>query len=157
MIIRDLERIETAFESARQHAAATEPPADQARIAQFMTVLASGYLEVACRAVLSVYTERNVVDPRVAGFVGKRLRRTRNPTVGNIADLVRDFDEERAKELTRFASGDVSERIGAMVKGRNRIAHGEPQNVELATVTTQFEAAKELARKLAALFDVEGL
>ena len=156
MSSRDLEGIQKAFESASKHATATEPPEDQARIAQFMVVLASGYLEVACRTVLSVYAERNA-DPRVAGFVGKQLRRTRNPTVGNIADLVRDFDEERAKELTRFASGDVSERSGAMVKGRNRIAHGEPQNVELATVTTQFEAAKELARKLAALFDVEGL
>ena len=34
MIIRDLERIETAFESAREHAAATEQPADQARVTQ---------------------------------------------------------------------------------------------------------------------------
>ncbi len=156
MISRDLEGIQRAFESAREHAAATEPLADRARIAQFMTVLASGYLEVACRTVLSVYAERNA-DPRVAGFVGKRLRRTRNPTVGNIADLVRDFDEERAGELSRFASDDVSDRIGAMVAQRNRIAHGDPQNVELATVTTQFRAARKLARKLAALFDVEGL
>ena len=156
MSSRDLEGIQKAFESASEHATATEPSEDRARIAQFMVILASGYLEVACRTVLSVYAERNA-DPRVAGFVGKQLRRTRSPTVGNIAGLVRDFDEERASELSRFASGDVSDRIGAMVAQRNRIAHGDPQNVELATVTTQFKAAQKLAQKLAALFDVEGL
>ena len=157
MSFHDLEMLEAAFESARKQAAATELPEDQARIAQFMTVLASGYLEVACKTVLSAYTERNVADPCVARVVDKRLERPMNPSVGNIANLVRDFDEERAKALRESAAGGIAEQIGIMVGRRNRIAHGYPQDVKLTSVTTQFEAAKKLARKLAALFGVEGL
>ena len=163
MIIRDLERIETAFESAREHAAATGQPADQARITQGAisesAVLASRYLEGANAGSAGVSPARLApkaamrCDPPSPAAPATPLRRTRIRAGGD-ARATQAFApsmSERAElpklrpTYTRFANR------------ANRIAHGYPQSVELATVTTQFKAAKKLARKLAALFDVEGL
>lgn len=103
MSIGDSQRLENAILSARDAARALSAE-NQARLAQLMTVWASGYLEAMCRDVLRAYAEQRA-DPGVARFVSHSLTRSRSPRMENIVELVRSFDKNRASELENFAEG----------------------------------------------------
>ena len=116
-----------------------------------MTVWASGYLEATCRDVLRTYAEQRA-EPSVARFVSLNLDRFSSPKMGNIIDLVRSFDKNRADELEKFADDGVKESVNSIVGLRNNIAHGRPTDVSVGRVVQYFEDAKKLAGKLKDLF-----
>ena len=149
----DSNRLEAAINSARAdaHKLSSE---NQSRLAQLMTIWASGYLEATCREVLRAYA-RQRSDPRVLRFVSRNLDRFRTPNMDNILNLVRSFDEDRARQLEDFASGSIKESVNGMVAQRHRIAHGRSTDTTIVRVSHQFEDAKKITNKLKALFQLD--
>ena len=150
MSFRDSHLLENAINSARNEARDLSDE-NQARLAQLMTVWASGYLEATCRDVLRTYAEQRA-EPSVARFVSLNLDRFSSPKMGNIIDLVRSFDKNRADELEKFADDGVKESVNSIVGLRNNIAHGRPTDVSVGRIVQYFEDAKKLAGKLKDLF-----
>ena len=146
----DSHRLEAAIDSARAdaHELSNE---NQSRLAQLMTIWASGYLEATCREVLRAYA-RHRSDPSVLRFVSRNLERFRSPTMDNVLNLIRSFDEDRARQLEDFASGRIKESVNGMVAQRHRIAHGRSTDTTIARVSQQFEDARKMANKLKTLF-----
>ena len=151
MSFGDSRSLEDTILSAR-HAAQALSDENQARLAQLMTVWASGYLEATCRDVLRAYAERRA-DPSVARFVSHQLDRFSNPKMEKIVDLVRSFDKNRANELDEFAEGAIKESVNSIVGLRNQIAHGRQTDISVGRIGSHFDHAREFARKLEALFN----
>ena len=150
MRFRESHRLENAINSARDEARNLSDE-NQARLAQLMTVWASGYLEATCRDVLRTYADRRA-DSSVVRFVSRNLDRFNSPKMGNIIGLVRSFDEGRATELERFVEGRIKESVNSLVGVRNQIAHGRSTDITVGRIVQQFEDAKKLAGKLEDLF-----
>ena len=148
MSFRDSKRLETAIDSARDEAASPQlSEENRARLAQLMTVWASGYLEAVCRDAVLAYTE-NRAHPTVVNFVSRSLNRFQNPRMENILTLVRGIDGNIADDLGNYADGSIKESVSSIVGMRHLIAHGRSANISVGQVTQYFEDAKRLARKM---------
>jgi len=132
------------------------PIENQSRLAQLMTIWASGYLEATCREVLRDHA-RYRSDPSVQRFVSRNLERFRNPTMNNVVNLIRSFDETRARQLEDFASGSIKDSVNGMVVQRHRIAHGRSTDTTIARVSQQFEDTRKIANKLKTLFQPDAV
>ena len=142
----DSHRLRAAIDSARAdaHKLSNE---NQSRLAQLMTIWASGYLEATCREILRAYA-RQRSDPSILRYVSRHLERFRNPNMDNILNLIRSFDEDSARQLEVFSSGRIKESVNGMVAQRHRIAHGRSTDTTIARVNQQFEDAKRITDKL---------
>ena len=148
MSFRDSQRLETAIDSARDEAASPRlSEENKARLAQLMTIWASGYLEAACRDAVLAYTKRRA-HPTVVNFVSRSLNRFQNPKMENILALVRGIDGGIADDLGDYADGSIRESVNSIVGIRHRVAHGHSANISVGRVTQYFEDAKKLARKM---------
>ena len=148
MSFRDSKRLETAIDSARDEAASPQlSEENKARLAQLMTVWASGYLEAVCRDAVLAYT-KNRAHPTVVNFVSRSLSRFQNPRMENILTLVRGIDGDIADDLGNYADDSIKESVNSIVGIRHRIAHGHSANISVGQVTQYFEDAKKLARKM---------
>ena len=150
----DSHRLEAAIVSAREEARELSIE-NRSRLAQLMTIWASGYLETTCREVLRAYAEQNA-DPKVLRFVSQNLGRFSNPNMERILNLVRSFDKDSASQLEDYARGSIKESVNGMVAQRHRIAHGRSTDTTIARISEQFEDAKKLANKLKSLLQQDG-
>ena len=148
MSFRDSKRLETAIDSARDEAASPRlSEENKARLAQLMTVWASGYLEAVCRDAVLAYTKRRA-HLTVVNFVSRNLNRFQNPKMENILTLVRGIDGGIADDLGDYADGSIRESVNSIVSIRHLIAHGRSANISVGRVTQYFEDARKLARKM---------
>ena len=107
MSFRDSRRLETAIDSARSDAASSQlSEEEKARLAQIMTIWASGYLEAMCRGVVLEYTKKRA-QPKIVHFVSRSLDRLPSPNVDNILNLVRRLDSEVANDLDSFVDTSI--------------------------------------------------
>ena len=120
---------------------------NKARLAELMTIWASGYLETSVRDVLVTYADQRA-DPTVVRFVSRTLDRFRNPRMDKIIDTVGSFDSDLAGELQDYVEGSIEESVNSIVGLRNRVAHGKSVSVSIARIAQYFEDAKKLSRKL---------
>ena len=100
-------------------------------LSRFLIIRSCGFLEQVseecCRAYLA-----SKADPRSSGFGGSWLGRGRNPSPGNLVELVRRFDAAWADELEdRFNQDDerLRREVSFLVDRRNKIAHGLSEGV----------------------------
>ena len=149
MSLHDSDRLEAAIALA-QGACANLSDEDKARMAQLMTVWASGYLEATCRSLLIEYTRRRA-DESVLKYVSGNINRFQNPKMDNILSLVRGFDEEVAGRIDAFSEGRIRESVNSIVGLRHQIAHGRSASISVGRITEHFENAKRLARKMRSL------
>ena len=143
------QRLESAFLQA-EAACADLYDENQARMAQLMTIWASGYLEVVCQETLLRYTTERSAPP-VARYVRNRLDRFWNPNMERIAQLVGKFDKDKESTLRAWATGPVAVSVNSIHDLRNQIAHGRLPNVSVARIVGHFHNARRLSNRLANL------
>ena len=152
MSFRDAKRLESTIDAVFAEAKDGELSVEnQARLAQLVTVLASGYIEVKCRQVFTEYTTKRA-NPNVMRYVSAKLKRFRNPNMHKVVELARAFDSDAADELVRFAKGRIEDSVNSVVDNRHAIAHGRYAQVSLGRVTQYYGDVRELVRKLRQLF-----
>jgi len=146
----DSRRLEAEIRAACEEAK-ERSMANQSRLAQLVTILASGYLEATCREVLTSYAEKHA-EAKTFRFVSRNLERFTNPRMQRIIEPVGSFDKDSAKQLEAFASDGIKESVDGIVTQRNSIAHGRRTDTTLVNVSRQFDDARRLAGKLNSLF-----
>lgn len=152
MKFRESQQLESAIDSVFEDAnAAVLSAATIARLAQLVTVWASGYLEATCREVIIDYT-RGRADPTIVNYVSRTLQRFHNPNWENLYGLMRNLDEIAAEKLMRFADGQIKASVNSIVTNRHRIAHGRSTQMSMAQVKGYFGDARQLAQKMRQLF-----
>lgn len=153
MSFQDRQRLETAIDAARSKENLRQlSDENKARLAQLMTVWASGYLEATCREVLLAYTEKRA-QPNVVNFVSQQLSRTPNPKMEKILQLIQEFDRDAANKLRDFTDGSIKDSVNSIVGLRNHIVHGRAQDISVGRITEYFDNAKKLARKMEELLE----
>lgn len=148
MSFKETKQLENAIDAARSEANLRQlSDENKARLAQLMTVWASGYLEATCREVLLAYTKKRA-QPNIVNFVSQKLSRTPSPKMENILQLIQEFDLSAANELKSFTDDSIKDSVNSIVGLRNRIVHGQSQDVSVGRITQYFDNAKKLARKM---------
>ena len=121
------------------------------RLAQLITVWASGYLESACREVVLAYTTKRA-DESVVNYVSHTLDRFANPSMDKIVRLLGAVDQDATDELKDFADGSVEASVDSIVSNRHRIAHGRSTQITMVQIRMYYSDARGLARKMRELF-----
>lgn len=142
----DTLRLRKAFESAAQACGRLDED-DQARLAALMAIWASGYIEAACREIVSNYAERRAA-PGVVRLVNRQMQRFTNPKMGRILDLMDGFEPEKADELRAFADEEITESVNSIVGIRNDLAHGRRASVSVGRIVRHFERARRMTARL---------
>ena len=152
MSFRDSARLESAIASVLEDSSELDlSAATLARLAQLVTVWASGYLEATCREVVLDYTKKRA-DDSVVNYVSRTLDRFHNPRFEKILDLLRGLDEDSADLIMRFADGQIKVSVNSIVANRHRIAHGKSTQISMAQVLGYYGDAQRLARRMKEVF-----
>lgn len=141
-------RLEAAIDSVFRDCQSTEVSSVMlGRLAQHVTVLASGYLESTCREVVVAYTAKRA-DQNVVNYVSNTVRHFSNPKMGKILDLVGNVDTNAMDELQEFTAGKIRASVNSIVSNRHRIAHGRSSQITMSQIRSYYEDAQRLARKI---------
>lgn len=155
MSIRDSQRLEHAIQTVRGQAQSAELTDETvARLAQLVTVWASGYLEAMCRETVLAYTSRRA-QPTIVNFVAQNLKRFQNPKLGKILSLIEGLDGEAARKLEDYAEGRIKASVNSIVGRRNEIAHGRSSQISMGQIGSYFDDARKFARKMRRVLDGE--
>lgn len=144
----DTRRLRRAFDSAALacRKLREDQDEDRARLAQPMTIWASGYLEASCRQIVVRYAERRSA-PGVVRLVNRQMQRFTNPKMDRILGLVRSFEREKADALEAFAGGEITESVNSIVGIRNDLAHGRRASVSVSQIVRHFERARRMTAR----------
>lgn len=121
---------------------------DEARgwLARLLVVRASGYIEQ-----VTVVACRGYVDAKSGGlvrtFARSWLEKSRNPTPGNLLQLVGRFDTGLEQELEAFLNADderLFRELAFLVDRRNKISHGVSEGLGPARALKVQSAALEI-------------
>ena len=122
-----------------------EDPSDDV-FSRFLLIRSSGYLEYGFEKTLCDWAEGQA-SPKVAGFVRSNFGKGRNPSPEKLRDVLGKFDSElRARFDMRIAEDDdlVKREVQWMVDRRNKIVHGESENVTASRSLKIAERCSEL-------------
>jgi hypothetical protein len=101
-------------------------------LSRLLVVRSCGYLEKMVLLVCAGYIEEKSGGP-VRSFARSQLGRLNaNVGPGSLVELVRKFDPDLEADLTRFLDEEnqrVRRELDFLVRSRNRIAHGESENI----------------------------
>lgn len=138
----------------------------QAEDAKYLAVLVSGYLEQAIKEVLLEYSS-SISAPNVSKYIKDSWPTSKNMTVQNIENILKQFNEDWAVRFTDWLvatntdenhdGGSIKRKgikiadrksdVNTIVKWRNYIAHGQESkttNVTLVSVREKFNTIKGL-------------
>lgn len=152
MSFRDRMRLESAINSVFQDCDSREMGAvTLGRLAQLVTVWASGYLESACREIVLGYAGRRA-DENVVNYISRTLDKFSNPKMHKILELLHAVDHDATDELRLFADGRIEASVNSIVSNRHRIAHGRSSQITMVQVKGYYEDARRLTKKMKELF-----
>lgn len=136
---RSLEiRIDRLFDTAR----GVENDELRAELTKYLCVLASGFLEVSCRHILSGYSQKRS-SPEIDRFVRSRLSYFRSPTSGNIKQLLSAFDPGCAERWREGLDDEQADALDSIVSNRHLIAHGRSVGLSLHVLERYYLSANE--------------
>ncbi|MCJ7633482.1 HEPN domain-containing protein [Candidatus Bathyarchaeota archaeon] len=107
---------------------------------KYLCVLVTGWLEEAIYEIYSEYTEKKS-HKNVSRYVTLKLKRFRNPKMGNIRTLVSDFNSDWGEEFDAITIGEIKDAVDSIVSNRHLITHGRSCNMSLRRLTQYYEHA----------------
>jgi hypothetical protein len=124
-------------------------------LARYLTVRSAGYLEAVRDDVADQYCS-NKASPQVVSRVRDNLRTGLGVSPGQLSAFVRSFDPGWAEELDALLDdedGKIKSALGAMVKARKLIAHGDGETVTTSRALVWADVAEALGKWLVVRFD----
>jgi hypothetical protein len=118
-------------------------------------VRSAGYLEAVRDDVADQYCS-NKAAPQVVSRVRDNLRTGVGVSPGQLSAFVRSFDPIWAEELDALLDdedGKIKSALGAMVKARKQIAHGDGETVTASRALVWADMAEDLGNWLVVRFD----
>lgn len=128
-------------------------PGDEtvARLAEYLVVRLSGFIEVSIRAILSDYVAHSAKKQEVAAFVESRLGKDYNLNEERIRQIVGSFSPEWAQKTRESLSGPLKESIDSVVSVRNALVHGDQVSVSLKTAIDDYHYVLVAMQNVAAI------
>jgi hypothetical protein len=121
----------------------TGDPELQAYWAQFLCVLASGYIESSVRYLFTEYTQRRA-SPFVANFIGEELKSFQNAKSEKILQLARKFSPDWETKIVDFMKDKRKDAIDSIVSNRHNIAHGRNVGITFARIQAYYKSTVEV-------------
>ena len=119
----------------------------QASLARYACVLASSYLEAACRELVVRYV-RGRADDSVARYVEFTLGSFRDPNMEKILQLIGRLDAKYRSRLEAEASDRLKDSVDSISANRNNIAHGRRSGISLGQARSYFDDARTVVGKV---------
>lgn len=130
----------------------------QSDFAKYLTVITSGYLEVAVRHTLGHIVELNggssASRNHSLSHLGRRSPTTRNLNAKRLLDLVRRFDPSWAHDLDKYIEGERKDAIDSLVNTRNGIAHGDDTGITFVRVSAYRARILEVVDELQSIVGI---
>jgi hypothetical protein len=140
-LVKEKAQIDRLFSSVRSFS--SDPSADPeitAMLTYYLCVKVSGFMEKCVRIILLEYAKTHSRD-RAIRFIEKKLERFPNPSMNAIADLVKNFDEDWAKDFRRKVDEPSRTSIDSINTNRNVIAHGGTSTITLRELEGYYNGA----------------
>lgn len=115
----------------------------QAVMAKFLCVRASGFVESSFRHLISEYTDGT--SPRqIQSYVNKKTKYVTNLNFEKILELLATFDNDWKESFVLAVSDEQKSALNTIVSNRNNIAHGENDSISYVLMTNYYERIKEV-------------
>lgn len=124
-------------------------------VARYLTVRSAGYVE-AVRDDVSDFFVSNQASPRVVNRVRDGLRKGLGVRPAQLETFVGTFDtlwKSELSELLDAEDGRLRTSLGALVKARKAIAHGDGESVTVSRAIGWSETAETVGKWLIVRFD----
>lgn len=119
---------------------------------RYAVIRASGAIEVGFKQIIADKVDSNCAV-QVKNFIRKKIRENSvNPKLGQIQNILTDFDSRWSKKFEELISlGDKPRFNGALTKlvnARNEFAHGGTPNIDISSTIDYFNSGCEVLRIL---------
>ncbi len=141
-IVEQQEKLHRLFNNARElHKQDDVDDLTKSAFVSFLCVRTSGYLETSVMKILREYVEGETREdkPNIANFAGTKLDFTFNPWPSEILRLLGQFNVEWKNRVRDEIKDRISSSVEAMVRNRNKIAHGEDVDLSLEDLADAFD------------------
>ena len=139
-VAQDKQRLDNLFKHIKDFSGDVEL---QAYWAQFLCVLASGFIENSIRNLYSEYA-RTKSSPNVANYVSHELQSFQNAKSEKIIQITGIFNPEWRTTLEAYMEDKRRAAIDSIVNNRNQIAHGRPVGITYARLCEYYESSVEV-------------
>ena len=146
-IIEQQEKLQRLFEQAKQlHKHDNVDDETKSALVSYLCLRTSGFLETSIMTILREYVEANTREelPYIANYVSNQLDFTFNPWPSEILKVLGMFNLEWKNSVRDEIKERVSSSLEAMVRNRNKIAHGEDVDLSLEDLEGKFADADGL-------------
>ncbi len=138
-VARQRKKLDGLFEHIRN---VSEEPEVRSHWAKYLCILVSGFVETSIRGIYEQYAA-DKSSPKIANYVGNRLKGFQNPRMDKILDLCGAFSPEWKGELAN-APEEAKSAMNSIVANRNRIAHGEDVGLTYGMIYDYYQNAKKI-------------
>lgn len=121
-----------------KHCATEDSDEKRAELARHACVLASGYVEVCCRDIIS-----SQASPAVCRYIQSQLQFFQNPNMENILQLIGSFDPGLRANVEDSLDPRHKDAIDSIVANKNSIAHGRNVGISYVHIKNYIEAAND--------------
>jgi len=128
------------------HAKALDDDETKAEVAKYVCILASGYVEAACREFMDAYTATRAA-PEILRYVKGKMERFNNPNKERILGLLNSLDPVLAGRAA-VEMDDELDAIGSIMGHRHQLVHGRNSGISLVQVMDYYQRARTLFSKL---------
>lgn len=146
----EFDRVRKRLDQAIEIARSINDPEVQAHFSRYLCVMASGYLEAACRDIVTRHCSKRA-SPDLQRYIGKQLDRFQNPKIDRIFDLAGAFGDEKRKALETLDES-WHDAVNSIVSNKNNIAHGRDSQISFGGLLAYLGLANRLLGKMRAEF-----
>lgn len=113
-------------------------------LAKYICILCSGFLENAVYHIFKDYSESKSTSENLQRFIDETLSNINNPNSDKLRRILKMFDPEWENSARAFmVENGRSEALSAIIKNRNRIAHGNDSDITIGRIKEYFNKAVE--------------
>ena len=125
-------------------------PELQSHWAQYLCVRCAGLLERSIVSMIGDYCEQQC-SPDVHRYVQRQLKGFQNASHEKILRLFGSFDSQWSDQIEEFLVDHRKASIGSILANRNKIAHGESNEITIARLAPWYTDEKDVIKFLFSL------
>ena len=120
---------------------------NESYLARYLTVFIAGIYEKSIEEIVWEFASKSGL-PEIENFVANQVNKTfRNPDMGNIISLIRQFSSAWANQLNQL--DDIHKNaINSIITNKNNIAHGDPSLITFSDIKNYHRDASKVIEEI---------
>jgi hypothetical protein len=119
----------------------------KAHLAKFLCIRTSGLVETTLKNLIIEYIDKSSPVP-VQKFVIEKIQNITNLKYTKLHGALCSFKDAWGSKFEALTTDAQREALNAVVSNRNKIAHGEPDNISFEVLKTYYLSIKEVISHL---------